>query len=241
MQYRETTNSTGIVDMIYWLTGADTVSYPLGIVVGHVNAGFGEIISNILKVDKRWRWDDSNITKSLETTFSLEDGTGEYGILASTPAQTYQDFNKIFGVSVKDENGDWRDLEYINREIVAKSGIAWDEFEDTDGTPTYYMPEGTQLFLKPAPNYDSTNGAKIYVQRNPVFFIYSDTTKVPPFDSRFHYLLALYGQMGWAMKNEPNRVPGIRGLILAGLKEIRTHYASRLEISEPEYVNINWK
>jgi hypothetical protein len=241
MQYRETSNSTGIVDMIYWHTGADTTSYPLGIVASHVNTGLGEIIANILKVDKRWKWDDSNITKSLETTFSLVNGTGEYGILASTPAQNYQDFNRLFGVSVKDANGEWRVLEYIDREMTAKMGIDWEEFEDTNGTPAYYMPEGTQLFLKPAPNYDSASGAKLFVQRNPVYFVYSDTTKVPPFDSKYHYLLALYGERGWALKNDPGKVALIESLIKQGLKELRIDYASRLQISEPEYININWK
>lgn len=241
MQYYESTNKTGIVDMVLWMTGSDTTQYPLGIMTSHINSGFGEIIANILKVDKRWKWDDSNITKSLETTFSLVNGTGEYGILASTPAETYQDFNKLFGVSVKDANGTWITLDYISKDDVAKMGVAWDEFYEDDGTPRYYTPEGTQLFLKPAPNYDSSAGAKLFVQRNPVYFLYTDTTKVPPFDSKYHYLLTLYGQMGWCLKNDPGKVATIRTLIDRGLRDLRAHYASRLVKNQPEYVNVNWK
>ncbi len=76
-------------------------------------------------------------------------------------------------------------------------GFAFDEYKDTAGTPDEYILEGTQLYLKSAPNYASEEGGKIYMQRNPSYFVSTDTTKVPGFVSNFHYLLSLYGQRGW--------------------------------------------
>ena len=238
----ESTNKTGIIDRIYWETGADTTTYPLGIMVGHINSGLGEVIANIMSVDKKWKWDDANITQALETLFSLSNGVGEYGILAATPAQTYQDFNRLFGVAVKNSDGDWVELIYKSPEDVRRElGMAWAEFCEDDGTPQYYYPEGTQLFLKPAPNYDSSSGAKLYVQRNPVYFLITDTTKVPPFDSKYHDILCLYGKRGWAQKNSPNEVGLVQSLIDRQLKNIRNDYASRLQDSKPKYVFPRWR
>jgi len=239
MQYYESTNATGIVDDIYYQTNTDTTTYPLGILTSHVNRGYAEIITAILSVDRRWRWDDRNHTKSMETTCDLVTDQGEYGFLSSTPAETYQDFSKVFGVAVKDQNADWRDLDYITKDLIKERGFNWDEYESVSGTPIEYALEGTQLFLKPAPSYDSTNWCKVFMQRNPVFFARTDTTKVPGFDQRFHILLSYYGQMGYqACKNRGE----LQALIDRGLINVRKVYSERMdEQPRKTYYYPNWK
>ena len=240
--FYESTNKTGIVDDAYFQTNTNSTIYPLGNVAFHANIGYGDVIARILRADKRWKWDDPNISEEMETTFNLVKDQGEYGFLSNTPAETYQDFNKVFGVAIKDDNGDWRNLDYITREMVKDRGIAWDEFEDTSGTPSYYFLEGTQLFLKPAPDYASAGGGKIYLQRNPEFFARTDTTKVPGFDQKYHYLLSLYIQRGWYMGKNPNMLGNIQALIDRGLREVELDYSRRLA-DEPkrQYYHANWK
>jgi hypothetical protein len=242
-QFYDSSGKTGIVDDIYFSTNTSTASYPLANVAYHVNLGYAEVISRILRADDRWHWDDNNITKSLESTFSLVSGQGEYNVLKATPDETYQDFAKIFGLSVKDPNGEWIELEYVTKEDIQATGIAWDEYLSVNGTPEEFTLEGTQAFLKPAPNYASTDGGKIFLQRNPVFFTASDTTKKPGFDSKHHGILSLYGQRGWFLGpgNDANRANNIQSYIDRWLDRIEKDYRERLAVKQPVNTYVNWK
>lgn len=48
------------------------------------------------------------------------------------------------------------------------------------GTPAYFVKVGGTYFIRPTPNYNSTNGFKGFGNRKPDFFTSSDTTKEAP-------------------------------------------------------------
>lgn len=226
MVYYDSSGKTGIVDDVLFKTNNNTTSYPLVDITRNINIGYGEIIAVILRNDKKWKFDDTNQTLTLEATFNLSTGVSEYGLLASIP-DAAQDWTNFWGIEIKDSNGNWLPLKPITRDDVKRMGYAWDEYKDTSATPDEYMIEGTQLYLKAAPNYDSSDGGKIYMQRNPSYFASTDTTKVPGFASNFHYLLSLYGQRGWWEKVDQGKVALVQQLIDRGLVALAKFYSQR--------------
>jgi len=230
MVYNDTTNLNGIIQEIERLTDLGT-----GYISGdatrlkefttYVNEGLDDLWFGIYKASGNWQWDDSNQTDLPQATTDLVSGTGKYAL--PSDALTIQK------IAIKASNGLWRDLIPFNKEQLVYN---LDEFAKVNNIPMYYRAMGDSIELKPAPNYNSTAGIKIYFDRASVDFLPTDTNKVPGFISPYHGLLAFFAAIFWLKIKQPTSasLPAFMKDYADGKAELINFYASRFKNLKPQ-------
>ena len=202
MTFNDTTNKNGMIQSCEtWLFGND-----YGAITGNtnllatftrlINNGLDEVISKILSCDNKWQFDDSNYT--------------DYPIGVTNLVNLQQDYPmsvsqiKIIAVEVKDNEGNWRQVQQLDIKDIQAYNTTITDFMETAGFPLYYDVKADSLFLYPKPataNVTLTNGLKVYYQREPSYFVSTDTTKKPGFASVFHDIPVLYACTQYAKAN----------------------------------------
>lgn len=229
MVFSDTSTEQGIVQETRFLTGTNSNTYPLNQIVRNANRGLDKIVAKIIGSDGRWQWDDSNYTDYPIATTNLVSGQKEY-VMDTT-------FLAITRVEWKDSNGDWVLGRPIDQRDIPE---AIDEFYDTNSNPIYYDKVNDSLFLFPAPNYNSTNGLKVYYQRNVDYFTSTDTVQEPGFASQFHRLVSLYAAYDYALARKQELIPGLSREIAMMESELTDFYGKRSE-DEPRVMRSVYK
>lgn len=144
-----------------------------------------------MSADGRWQWDDSNNT--------------DYNIATANIVSAQQDYIfalehlEIEKVLVKSSGGTWNLISPFDQDD--DNAVTFLENNSgNSGASTKYDKRADAVFLFPTPNYNSTNGLKVYFKRGPNYFVYNDTTKVPGFASIFHEYLALHASAHYAIE-----------------------------------------
>ena len=197
MQYNDTTNLNGIIQQVEryinmgatWISGDTT---RLKEFTTYANKVGHKIWHWIFLSQGVWKYDDSNETDLPQATTNLVDAQATYAL--PSDALTVQ------RVEVKNSNGDWfRLIQIMEQQIPG----AIDEFNEDDCEPVYYRLIGNTMELFPASNYDSTNGLKIYFDRDSVDFAYNDTTQTPGFASPYHEAVPVGMAIEWLKIKNP--------------------------------------
>jgi hypothetical protein len=216
MIFSDPTDKGGIVEEIDFLCGTKAATYPLDHKVRNVNRGLDKVVAIILGADGRWQWDDTNYTDYPIATTDLVSGQKNYKMAS--------DFLDITRVEWLDSNGNWIKGTPLDQRDIK---VALEEFHSTNGTPLFYDKLSDSLALYPAPNYNSTDGLKVYYQRVVSYFSDTDTTKVPGFANQFHRILSLYATKDYALTKKPQILPQINNEIALLEREIQDFYGQR--------------
>lgn len=226
MVYSDTTNKNGIIQMCELLldfndgdiTG-NTVLLKQFTSLLNVDA-YDDVISEILKNEGIWTWDDFNegnsklpvATQNLTTTpgsevsaYTLPTGASNSGSASSDASS----FLRLMKVQVKDAAGYYQNLLPID-ESASQQPLETNFFNP--GFPKWYRQIGTSIVMYPAPlaaAVTATNGLRIEFQRDKIDFVVGDTTKQPGFPSIYHYLLPLIASETWAAIKGLKQLPFI--------------------------------
>ncbi|MFA5185358.1 MAG: hypothetical protein WC551_02635 [Patescibacteria group bacterium] len=239
MQFSDTSTLTGIIQSVEDLTNLGD-----GAISGnttqqkkfarHANTASRKIWSWIFETYGGWQYDDSNQTDLPQAATNLVAGTNKYPL--PSDALTVQ------RVEVKDPNGNYVKLEPIAIENV---GDGLENLAAQTGTPTGYRMIGTTVEILPNPSYSSTNGFKVYFDRDIVAFASTDTTKEPGFASPYHNAVAVGAALEWMRVKQPSNP------VIIHLKEewgryerdIRDFYSKRFAEYRPRLrtQTYNWK
>jgi hypothetical protein len=195
MKYSDSTNKTGLVELIRRLTNTDANSYPIADLTADFNSIYDEYVSLALSADDTWQWDDAAQTKLPIATTNIVSGQRDY--------QFDAEILKVLKVLVADSNGDFREIEQIDPQ--EKNVYSQDmTTQSVLGTPVKYDLLGDSIRLYPRPDYNYAKGLKVYYQRKQTEMLASDTTKVPGIPSLFHSGLAFGTAHLFALvKNQP--------------------------------------
>lgn len=192
-------NLTDIRNKVYFLTSSNISSFPDANLVIEANNALDRVTSLIMQSDGRWEWDDENNTDLPIATTSLVAGQQDYS-LAITHLQ-------ITRVEIQDNSSTpkWHKLVPIDQKDAFQQAIT-PGVAATYGFPTYYDKLGNSLFLygpglEGAPNYSQAASLKVYFKRPPSYFVTSDTTKSPGFNSLYHELIPLWVAYNYALAN----------------------------------------
>jgi len=197
MKYSDTTNLNGVIqeferliDGGYASVSGDTTKLKEATALANDNSS--RIWHLIFSATGNWQYDDSNFTDLPMATTDLVSGTARYAL--PSEALTIQ------RVELMDSNGEWYELKPLTKEMI---GMAVDEFLEEDAQPEYYTLVNNTIELFAAPNYNSTNGLKVYFDREISSFATSDTTKTPGFASPYHQLLPIKMAISWYGVKQP--------------------------------------
>lgn len=96
--------------------------------------------------------------------------------------------------------------------------------QNTGGTPNSYDKTANAIFLDPIPNYNYNLGLKVFINREPSYFTYTDTTKKPGVHGDLHRYFAIKPALDYARrKNTANLNSLIREVALMEQKIAETY------------------
>lgn len=206
MQYSDTTNKNGLLQVCEFWTGIGDAGISGNTTrkaqfTARLNAGFDRVLPRVLSYSKSVRWDDTNHTDHPFGTFALVSGQNDYNI---TEDDNNLDILNIVGVKILPSatSTEYLTIDGISADHVFAERAMSPNPSDT-GVPIYYLEANNTLFFYPEPNYSAAAGVKIFFEREPSYFATTDTTKEPGIPKPFHELLALYASHDWVVVNKP--------------------------------------
>lgn len=227
MQFSDTTNRTGLVQLLEDLTGtqsATTSSYSLTTKTRDINNAYSNYFLIGAQTEGRWQLDDTNHTDFPIITANIVLNQQDYTFTndGSTPSNQILD---IYRVEVTDTNGQAYQLQPIDQFDI--QGIALTEFMDTASRPMYYDKTANGLILYPKPDYNYTNGLRIYYSRTPSYFLSTDTTKTPGIPNVFHEYLAIRPAYQYCLRKGLPQTANLKDDVLRIEEAIKSYYNSR--------------
>lgn len=183
---------TEILDLIQRQTNTQnttTSSYPVAAKCVDVNMALNQYFILANSASGNWRpADDGN-----QTDYPII-----YGDIVGSPTpqqdysfstdETGNQILDIYKVRILNTNGiDWITLEQINQDTITDANLS----TVNSGTPSQYYLTANGIFLVQKPNYNSTDGLEIWINRTPTYFTTADTTKKAGLPWVFHEYLAL--------------------------------------------------
>jgi len=130
-----------------------------------------------------------------------------------------------------DTNGNWNKLEPLDLTDVFNQSLT--DFLKTASLPVYYDKIGNSIFLYPKPNYTQSGSLKLWIDRGPNYFVSSDTTKAPGFNSLYHDLCALWPAYNFALANGRSNANQLMTEIQAKEDALKEDYALRAKDDHP--------
>lgn len=237
MQFNGHTDNQDLVSDTRFLVFGDysNTSYSTKDIARNISERFKIVWTWIFEAYGGWQFIDDNTSSTSSPPYSEQDlvsGTSVYGL----PSQALT----VNGVEIKDSSGTWHNLEPITYEQI-RSIEPVDEFNSSNGLPTYYALRGDVIEIFPAPNYDSTNGLRVYFDESISEFSSSDTTKTPGFASIFHRVLSVGAALDYLIANamDERKIARLEQLWLRYEIQIKKFYAKRFKERFPSRINVN--
>lgn len=223
--FNDTSTYKGLVQMYEEEIGAD-----IGFVSGNTvrlkkytaeaNVAFDELLSIGFTADGTWQLDDSNHTDHAIIRTNIVSGQRDYPVTSDETGNLVLDF---FRVRVADASGNYRDIK--PRDL--QSETAFDYFDSATGVPSEYDKTGNTIILGSTPNYNATNGLEIYINREPSYFAYTDTTKKPGVPGNLHRWFVVRPAETYARRNSLTNYGALRSERMELEATIKETFAAR--------------
>ncbi len=192
--------------MEFWTNLGDAAisgnSTLLKIMTARINAAFDRIMPLVLSYCDHLRWDDTNHTDKPIATFALTSGQADYKFTTDDNSLNVLNITAV-RILPSATATDYVDLERLTLDDPIASEVMSPNSTNS-GTPSYFLEHGNNLYLYPEPNFTASAGIKVFFERDPSYFVSSDTTKKPGIPRPFHSLLALYPAYDWLLVNKPD-------------------------------------
>ena len=183
MQFSDTSNGTGIVEMFRDLTGLDTNAFSLKKATNFVNRAYYDAVLEAWRASGDWDFDDVNQSNFPIATTTMVESQEDYTI----PSNAL----KVTRLEVKDASGNWSVVRPFDETQLESKALS--EFMETDGLPKFYRLLRGSIVLYPAPaatHATLTDGLRLYFLREIDEFASTDTTQEPGLPEPFHDILA---------------------------------------------------
>lgn len=230
--YSNTTTKSGIIQRIerklFGSNGDGTISGNTTLLAqftGDVNVAMDRAFTVIFDADGRWQFDDANHTDYPIIRTNLVSGQRDYTFTADSNSNLILGIEKI-AILPSATATEYQEIYPVDANSDGDSPFVVDNTGDT-GVPTQYDKLGNGIFLEPIPNYNATNGLKIYISREASYFATSDTTKKPGFAGVFHEYLVLHVCYNYARDNNLATMALFERDMIKMEKEMQEYYGKR--------------
>ena len=164
-----------------------------------VNMTWDRYLALALPASGRWQYDDSghtdfpiiktNIVSGQKDYTFTTDGSGNLILdiykVAILPDATVTEYDLIFPIDTQSQD--------LNTELITET--------TQGGTPVAYDKTANGLLFEPTFDYAATNGIKVYINREPSYFVDTDTTKLPGCPGLHHEYFAIRPAFDYARRN----------------------------------------
>lgn len=149
-----------------------------------------------------WQFDDTNHTEKYPfIRTNIVSGQRDYTFTVDGQSNLILD---IYRVMIADSNGIYREIYPVDQVIPNNNNNDTTSFingQNATGAPYRYSVESNGIFLDPVPNFNYTNGLKVFINREGSYFLYTDTSKKPGVPGLLHRYFALKPAMDYARQN----------------------------------------
>jgi len=191
MQFSDTTNKLGIVQMIDDLCSTNSTSFPIEDKTRIINVAYDTIfIEQVLQAGSR-QVDDTNYTILPQKTLSFSSGDRQITLP--------DDLVFVDHLEITDKSGNYYTLtrtDKTSREKEWQSG--------REGQPKEFDEQGEMITFDTTLDYSGT--IRLWYTRNVELFADTDTTKTPGIQRVLHSYLAYYTSIEYCNKHHPERV-----------------------------------
>lgn len=203
----------------------NSTSYPLADKTADINLALSDVWAIIFEKGGKWQYDDSSHTDYPIITTDLVSGQRDYSFVTDQQGNLILD---IYRVMVKGPDGIYRDITPVDQQSDKTENVyGFINGVGTTGTPTKYDKTGNGIFLDSIPDYNSTAGLKIFINREGSYFTTSDTTKKAGFAGTLHEYLALSPSFKYAWRNGLKNTVAINNELLKMERKITKYYGNR--------------
>lgn len=207
LAYSDTTNKDGIIQKIeQTLFGYDTGdakisgdSTLLAMFTGDVNLALDNALQIIFEADGRWQFDDSNHSDYPTITTNIVSAQRDYTFTTDGSSNLILDIEKV-AILKSATDTIYEEITPVDIHSETYSPFVANDTTDT-GTPVEYDKQANAIFLNPIPDYNATNGLKVYISREGSYFSTSDTTKKPGIAGLFHEYFVIQPAYKFAARN----------------------------------------
>lgn len=233
MQLYEGTNRTGMIQLLEDWTGTESSSnYTRQAKTRDLNLGLDEYMALSIPSSGTWQADDFNHTRYPNFTFDIVSGQQDYNFDEDEQGNK---INDIYRIEIKDPNGKKRLLTPYN-ELDEETSL-WEQ-EGNTGTPTRYYKVANGIFLDVVPNYNSTDGGRIWYARTPKYFTVtsgtSDDTTEAGIPNAHHVFPVLWAAYNYWLPLDNQKATLYGNQLLAKKKEIQEYYSGRTRDERPQ-------
>jgi hypothetical protein len=232
LAFSDTTNKDGIIQGIEQaLFGSDGDARISGntnllaIFTGMINQAHDDAFQIIFDADGTWQFDDSNHTDYPIITTNIVSGQRDYPFTTDGNSNLILEIHRVL---VADSGGTFTDIQPSDAQTENDTTGFWDG-QNTQGNPVYYDKTANAIFLDPVPNYNYTNGLKLYVTREGSYFTTSDTTKKPGIAGFLHEYYVVNPAYKYAYRNGLANKNDLLSEKLRIEDQIRSYYGRRNE------------
>lgn len=222
-------NFTQLTSLIDRTCKSDNSSYPLADKTADINLALDKALSLIFKSSGRWQFDDSNHTDYPIIMTNLVSGQRDYSFVTDEQGNLILD---IYKVMVKNESGLYQEIYPVDQQSDEDMAGFYDG-QNITGIPNRYDKTANGIFLDAIPSYNSTNGIKIFINRESTYFTVADTTKKPGFAGLFHEYLALRPSYQYAYRNSLPATVTLRNELEKMELDIKQYYRDRSKDEVP--------
>jgi len=225
MQFKDSTNNTGIADDIDFLCDTDDTSYPLKDKARNANRWLYRAVVWTFESSPLWEFDDTNLSTLPIARTTLVAGQEDY----SLPS----DMLRVQKVTVLDSSSNEHEVTLL----------PFDEYKafrmnatQSTGIPSRACLRGASIFLDPAPasgQVTLSNGLRLYISREIDAFASTDTTQEAGIPEPFHRIVSLGAAHDYWLKYDPNKANALLAQIMDIKRDLLKFNASRVEDLPP--------
>lgn len=224
MVFSDTTNKNGIVQFTESLCklgdgGITNDAVLFKQITSYINQADKKVAMALLRVDKSWRWDDSNYTDFPIATIDLVASQRDYTLPAATSGGNASTLWRLNRVRIKNSSDNWTELTLMD--------VDEKESDDT-GFPAKYRLIGNSIRFECLPTgITTTGGMEVTFQRSEVEFTVASTTQQPGFMNSYHDLLAYDASSSYLLPINRQLAIDYLNIFKEGLEELQGDYANR--------------
>jgi hypothetical protein len=212
---------TQITDKIDRICGTNSTSYTNASKATDVNLALADIFTIALRANG-WNADDWNHTKYPIITTDLVANQQDYAFTSDEQSNLILAIHKVL---VDDGDGYFNEIQAVDQQTEDVSTFY--DGQGSSGVPTRYDKTANGVFLDLRPSYNATDGLKLFIDREPSFFVEGDTTKKAGVDGLCHDYLYLKPAYEYCRDKGLNSVERLYRDLQDSIKRIEERYATK--------------